>query len=69
MYNFLASGNPILSVNLSAQSVGVNEEVPSGKFHVNANNSSSFPHLVLEETDANDYARIKFQHGSGSTNW
>ncbi len=69
VYNFLASGVPILSVNLGNQRVGIGKETPNGKLHVSGNSSTNFPTLLVEETDVNDYARIQLQNASGSSNW
>ncbi len=68
-YRFLASGVSVFSVNLGSQRVGIGEDLPAAKFHVNTNSSTAFPHLLLEEADANDYARLMLQNGSGATNW
>ena len=69
LYNFLASGTPVLTVHLGNQRVGVGQENPLGKLHVKFNSSSTVPHLLLEEDATNDYARLQFQNLSGASNW
>ena len=46
-------------------SVGVGTTSPTGKLHIRSAGTSSSPHLIVEQTTANQWARIQWTSGGG----